>query len=619
MQMKKFINDPDNLTAELLEGLALANPDILELGEDNMVINKKLAEADRVTIVTQGGSGHEPAIEGFVGEGMVDIDVVGDIFAAPGPQACVDAIKLADKCKGVLYIVLNHAGDMLTGNMTMKQCKKQGLNVVKVVTQEDVSNAPRENADDRRGLVGCIPTYKIAGAAAAEGRSLEEVAAVAQRFADNMATLAVAVRGATHPQTGTLLAELGDDEMEIGMGQHGEEGGGRQPLKSADETAAIMVNALVKDIGIEPGERVMLIINGSGATTLMEQLIVYRAAVKELAKQDIEVVANFVGEMLTVQEQAGFQMFMARMDDELLRLWNAPCTTPYLKKYGRPMLVSLRTVLAWAEENDCAAAAFDTPNLELLLAAIGAAEERDEPVIIQHAQLHEEETSIDVIGPIMVARAEASRVPVCVMLDHGEDIDYVRRALDLGFSAVMIDGSQLPYEENVALTLGAVELAREYGADVEAEIGFTTGHEGLEMSDDDRENVYTDPDEAARFVADTGINALAASVGTVHGFYQAQPKLDFKLIEELRIRCGVPLVMHGGSGLSCEDTRAAIRAGIRKINYFSYMSNAGVRAVEALIAEKHPKYFHALANAATAAMQADAEAAMDMFSMVPSA
>ena len=332
MQMKKFINDPENLTAELLEGLALANPDILELGEDNMVINKKLAEADRVTIVTQGGSGHEPAIEGFVGEGMVDIDVVGDIFAAPGPQACVDAIKLADKGKGVLYIVLNHAGDMLTGNMTMKQCKKQGLNVVKVVTQEDVSNAPRENADDRRGLVGCIPTYKIAGAAAAEGRSLEEVAAVAQRFADNMATLAVAVRGATHPQTGTLLAELGDDEMEIGMGQHGEEGGGRQPMKSADETAAIMVNALAKDIGIQPGEKVMLIINGSGATTLMEQLIVYRAAVKELAKQDIEVVANFVGEMLTVQEQAGFQMFMARMDDELLRLWNAPCTTPYLKK-----------------------------------------------------------------------------------------------------------------------------------------------------------------------------------------------------------------------------------------------------------------------------------------------
>lgn len=332
MQMKKFINNPDDLTDELLEGLVLANADIIERGAGNAIINKGLASADRVTIVTQGGSGHEPAIEGFVGEGMVDIDVVGDVFAAPGPQACVDAIKLADKGKGVLYVVLNHAGDMLCGNMTMKQCAKQGINVLKLVTQEDVAAAPRSDAGNRRGLVGCIPTYKIAGAAAAEGRSLEEVAAVAQRFADNMATLAVAARGATHPQTGTLLAELGEEEMEIGMGQHGEEGGGRQPMKSADETAQIMVNALVNDIGIKAGERVMLIINGSGATTLMEQLIVYRAAVKELAAKDITVVANFVGEMLTVQETAGFQMFMARMDDELLRLWNAPCKTPYLTK-----------------------------------------------------------------------------------------------------------------------------------------------------------------------------------------------------------------------------------------------------------------------------------------------
>lgn len=239
---------------------------------------------------------------------------------------------MADKGKGVLYIVLNHAGDMLTAKLTMKQINKQGIHCIKVVTQEDVSNAPRENADDRRGLVGCIPTYKIAGAAAAEGKSLEEVAAIAQRFADNMATLAVAVRGATHPSTGAALADLGEDDMEIGMGQHGEGGGGRQPMKTADETAEIMVNALVKDIGIQSGEKVMLIINGSGATTLMEQLIVYRKAVDVLKQQGIEVVANYVGEMLTVQEQAGFQMFMARMDDELLRLWNAPCNTPYLKK-----------------------------------------------------------------------------------------------------------------------------------------------------------------------------------------------------------------------------------------------------------------------------------------------
>ncbi|MEG2018440.1 MAG: dihydroxyacetone kinase subunit DhaK [Clostridium sp.] len=332
MKMKKFINDQSNLTVELLEGFAAANKNLVTLGEDRMVINNKLAEADRVTIVTQGGSGHEPAISGFVGEGMVDISVVGDVFAAPGPKACVDAIKLADKGKGVLYIVLNHAGDMLTGNLTMKTCKKEGLNVIKVVTQEDIANAPRENSDDRRGLVGCIPTYKIAGAAAAEGKSLEEVAAVTQRFADNMATLAVALKGATHPATGSLLADLGEDEMEIGMGQHGEGGGGRQPMKSADETAEIMVNALLKDLSIKSGEKIMLILNGTGATTLMELYIVFRKCEAILKEKNIEIVANHVGELLTVQEQAGFQMFMARMDDELLHYWNAPCNTPSLKK-----------------------------------------------------------------------------------------------------------------------------------------------------------------------------------------------------------------------------------------------------------------------------------------------
>ncbi|MEG2203864.1 MAG: dihydroxyacetone kinase subunit DhaK [Oscillospiraceae bacterium] len=332
MKMKKFINSQENLTPELLEGFALANANLVDLLPNNTVVNKELQNANRVTIVTQGGSGHEPAISGFVGEGMIDVSVVGDVFAAPGPQACVDAIQLADKGHGVLYIVLNHAGDMLTGNLTMKQCKKLGLHVAKVVTQDDIANAPRENSDDRRGLVGCIPTYKIAGAAAAEGKSLEEVTAIAQRFADNMATLAVAARGATHPATGSMLADLDENEMEIGMGQHGEGGGGRQEMKSADETADIMVNALLRDLSIQSGEKVMLILNGTGATTLMELYIIYRRCAQLLKEKNVEIVANYVGELLTVQEQAGFQMFMARMDDELLHYWNAPCQTPALKK-----------------------------------------------------------------------------------------------------------------------------------------------------------------------------------------------------------------------------------------------------------------------------------------------
>ena len=245
MKMKKFINEPENLTEELLEGLALANPEMLKIEDNHLVVNRKLETADRVTIVT-----------------MIDISVIGDIFAAPGPQACAEALRRADRGKGVVYIVLNHAGDMLSGNMAMKMIRQDDIRVMKVVTQEDISSVPRSEADDRRGLVGCVPVYKMAGAAAAKGESLEKVAEVAQRVADNMATLAVALRGATHPVTGAKLASLADDEMEIGMGQHGEGGGGRTAVKTADETAQIMLDALIKDLEIQQGEKVLLLING---------------------------------------------------------------------------------------------------------------------------------------------------------------------------------------------------------------------------------------------------------------------------------------------------------------------------------------------------------------------
>ena len=279
------------------------------------------------------------------------------------------------------------------------------------------------------------------------------------------------------------------------------------------------------------------------------------------------------------------------------------------------MLVNMNEVLKYAEEKGCCIGAFDTPNLEILMAVIRAAEKRNEPVIIQHAQLHEKEMPIRIIGPIMVRMAEDAQVPVCAMLDHGEDMDYVRLALDLGFSAVMIDGSSKPYEENVRLTREAVALAKEYGANVEAEIGIVTGHEGKEFHIDEPGDAYTDPELAARFVRDTGIDALAAAVGTVHGFYAIQPKLDFDRIVEIKEKTGVPLVMHGGSGISVADTQRAIRCGIRKINYFSYMSNAGVRAVKELLAEKDVKYFHDLANAAVDGMEKDVLGAMKMFAL----
>ncbi len=334
MKMKKFINDPKRLTPELLEGLALANPTRLHVDENKLVVSNALGDMKRVHIVTLGGTGHEPALSGFVGKGMLDISVPGDIFAAPGPDLCLRALEMADRGSqgaGVLFVVLNHAGDMMTANMTMEMVVKKGLRVKKLVTQEDVSIASRENAADRRGLVGCVPLYKIAAGAAAEGGSIEKVYSVAQRFNENMATLAVALRTATHPQTGDMISVLGEDEMEIGMGQHGEGGsGGRMPVKTADETTDIMADALIKDLLLKRGDRVMIIVNGSGSTSLMEMLIVYRYAFRKLSGMGIETVASWVEEILTVQEAAGFQLFFARMDDELLRYWNARCDTPYL-------------------------------------------------------------------------------------------------------------------------------------------------------------------------------------------------------------------------------------------------------------------------------------------------
>ncbi|MCB1126561.1 MAG: dihydroxyacetone kinase subunit DhaK [Verrucomicrobiae bacterium] len=330
MAMKKFINDPSRLTEELLEGFALAHRDIVSVSPGRLVTRVQPKSPDKVALVTLGGAGHEPALSGFVGEGMLDISVVGDIFAAPGPPPVFEALKRADRPAGTLFVVLNHAGDVLSADMAMQMAEAEGLKIRKLLTHEDIAAGPDAPETNRRGLVGCIPLYKIAGAAAEAGRSLEEVHAIAERFNRNMATLAVAMKAATHPATGETLFALADDEMEIGMGQHGEAGTGPCKIRSADETAALMMERLLHAIGATKGDRLMVILNGAGATTLMELYIVLNGVKKYLDERGIEIVACRVGELLTVQEMAGFQMFAARMDDELLALWNAPCRTPSL-------------------------------------------------------------------------------------------------------------------------------------------------------------------------------------------------------------------------------------------------------------------------------------------------
>ena len=275
------------------------------------------------------------------------------------------------------------------------------------------------------------------------------------------------------------------------------------------------------------------------------------------------------------------------------------------------MLVNLAEILKKAEEKKCAVGAFNTPNLENLTAVLNAAERLNVPVIISHAELHEPVAPLSVIGPVMIAAAKASGVPVCVHLDHCETLSYMQRALDLGFTGVMYDGSALPYEENLENTKTAVAMAKNCNCGVEAELGSLASREGGGSAGSGP--VYTDPEEAAAFCRETGIDALAPSFGTAHGIYKAKPKLDLERVRIISEKTGLPLVMHGGSGVSPEDYRRGIASGLRKINYYSYMARAGVTAVKDLLAREDVTFFHDLALAAQNAMEADAEKAMRIF------
>ena len=275
------------------------------------------------------------------------------------------------------------------------------------------------------------------------------------------------------------------------------------------------------------------------------------------------------------------------------------------------MLVNLVEILKLAEEKKCAVGAFNTPNLECVNAVLGAAERLNVPVIISHAELHEEVSPLKKIGPVMVEAAKAARVPVCVHLDHCETLSYMQEALDIGFTGVMYDGSTLPYEENLENTKKAVALAKHYNCGVEAELGALASREGGAANASGP--VYTDPEEAVVFCRETGIDALAPSFGTAHGIYKAKPVLDLERVRVIAEKTGLPLVMHGGSGVSPEDYRTGIKNGLRKINYYSYMSKAGTQAVKDLLAKEDVTFFHDLALAAEKAMSADAEKAMRVF------
>lgn len=264
------------------------------------------------------------------------------------------------------------------------------------------------------------------------------------------------------------------------------------------------------------------------------------------------------------------------------------------------MLYNLKDILALAKTGEQAIPAFNTPNLESIMAVIKAGEDNNFPVIISHAQLHESVTPMSIIAPIMIDLAKKSTVPVCVHLDHGEDVEYCKRAIDMGFTSVMFDGSQLSYEQNVENTIQVRKYAHAQNVSVEAELGRLKNRECGGEGQDNGE--YTDAKTVVDFIAKTEVDALAICFGTAHGIYDKKPVLNFDIISQVVDVTDVPLVMHGGSGLTDEDYREVISRGVKKINYYTYMSYCGYDAVATHIQSNKRGFFHDLANVAIKAM-----------------
>lgn len=332
--VKKVLNDPLKVADELLEGLVLANDGkVAKVPGVNAIVRKDIP-AGKVTVLVGGGSGHEPLFHGFVGRNMADGAACGDIFAAPSPDVPYEATKALDRGKGVLYLYGNYAGDTMNFDMAAEMAAADGIRVETVRICDDVASAPPERMLERRGIAGDLYMIKAACGAASVYDSLDEVARVARKARDNIRTLGVALSAGSIPQTGEPTFLLPDDAIEIGMGVHGEPGVQRQKMKTADELTAQMLERILADIPFAKGDAVCLLVNSLGATTMMECLIVNRAARRILAERGIAVHATDVGAYVTCQEMAGFSITLMRLDDELKRFYDLPADSVGYRKAG---------------------------------------------------------------------------------------------------------------------------------------------------------------------------------------------------------------------------------------------------------------------------------------------
>ncbi|TPW76358.1 dihydroxyacetone kinase subunit DhaK [Schumannella soli] len=333
--MKKLINDPKNVVAEALEGVALAHPGLVTVVADPAHIVRADAPVQgKVGLVSGGGSGHEPLHGGFVGYGMLDAAVPGPVFTSPTPDPIVAATKAVDGGKGVLHIVKNYTGDVLNFETAADLALAEGIEVRAVVVDDDVAVKDSLYTAGRRGVAGTVLIEKIAGAAAQRGDDLDAVAAIAEKVNGQVRSMGVALTAPTVPHAGEPSFSIGDDEIEIGIGIHGEPGRERVGLEPADQIVDRILHPILEDLPFASGDKVLLFVNGMGGTPLVELYIAFRRAAHVLAEQGIEVSRTLVGNYVTSLEMQGFSITVLKLDDELTELWDGPVQTAALR-WGR--------------------------------------------------------------------------------------------------------------------------------------------------------------------------------------------------------------------------------------------------------------------------------------------
>jgi phosphoenolpyruvate---glycerone phosphotransferase subunit DhaK len=333
MSMKKLINEPTQVVEDMLAGMVAAHSNrIKRLPNTTVIVRKDAPIQGKVGLVSGGGSGHEPSHAGYVGKGMLDGAVCGEVFTSPTPDQIFEAIKAVDSGKGVLLIIKNYTGDIMNFEMAAEMVEAEGINVAKVVVNDDVAVEDSTYTTGRRGIAGTVFVHKIAGALAEQGATLEEVEAVANKVVKNVRSMGMALTPCTVPAAGKPGFELGENEIEIGMGIHGEPGIEKTQIQSADEIAQILLEKILDDLKLEENDKVAVMINGLGATPLMELYIMNKKVSEILKEKNIHVHETFVGEFMTSLEMAGCSVSLLKLDDQLIELLDAQADTIAFKK-----------------------------------------------------------------------------------------------------------------------------------------------------------------------------------------------------------------------------------------------------------------------------------------------